>query len=344
MKIVKLPIIAIAVILPLAIVSSFVVLWMASPADPTADTRLFTVDRGASVRSIVSGLETEGLVRSGFVAYAYARAKSLTLRAGTFRISPSQSTRQILDIIASGREETIRVTIPEGLSLSKTSRHLAEAGIVEEDEFIAAAGDPLLLQSFDIPAATAEGYLFPDTYFFPYGIRADSVIRMMIKTFFERVSALSGMPSDPEALRKGVILASVVEREYRVEEEAPLIASVFANRLRIGMGLQSCATIEYIITEIQGKEHPHRLLDSDLAIPSDYNTYLWAGLPPGPICSPGRVALEAAFTPSQTNYLYFRLTDPERGTHSFTRSLDEHVRAGRDLVLKASPSSGESGR
>ncbi|WP_255947327.1 endolytic transglycosylase MltG [Brucepastera parasyntrophica] len=131
-----------------------------------------------------------------------------------------------------------------------------------------------------------------------------------------------------------VILASIVEREYQIREEAPLIASVFANRLKIGMGLQSCATIEYIITEIQGLPHPVRLYDRDLEIRSDYNTYLWAGLPPSPISNPGLIALNAAFNPAKTNYLYFRLTDSESGAHTFTRSLDEHVSAGRNLTVK----------
>jgi UPF0755 protein len=100
------------------------------------------------------------------------------------------------------------------------------------------------------------------------------------------------------------------------------------------MGLQSCATVEYILTEIQGKPHPEKLLLEDLEIQNDYNTYIWAGLPPGPISSPGLVALEAAFKPATTDFLYFRLTDTIKGTHSFTRSLDEHVKAGRSLELK----------
>lgn len=328
----------VAALLAFALAGGIIFLRLASPLDSEGDERLFTVERGSSVRSIAQELESEGLIRSWYVAYAIARLESITLRAGTFRLSPGNGTRETLKIIAEGREETIRVTVPEGLSLSKTARHLADEGIADEHAFIAAASDPELLKSFGIPALTAEGYLFPDTYFFPYGISAERVVRMMVETFFARVARMPGAPAEPVSLRNAVILASVVEREYRVSEEAPLISSVFANRIRIGMGLQSCATIEYIITEIQGKEHPNRLLESDLAIPSDYNTYLWAGLPPGPICSPGRIALEAAFEPARTDYLYFRLTDPAQGTHSFTRSLDEHVRAGRNLSLKSSPS------
>ena len=130
-----------------------------------------------------------------------------------------------------------------------------------------------------------------------------------------------------------MILASIVEREYRVEEEAPLIASVFTNRLRLGIGLESCATLAYIITEIQHKPHPEYITLEDKGIDSPYNTYKWAGLPPGPIANPGRVALDAAFHPARTDYLYFVLRDPEEGKHYFSRDLDAHNKA-KNLYLK----------
>ncbi len=308
--------------------------YLASPVNPSGESSLFTVTRGETARGITASLAKSSLIRSKTVAYAIVRIRNVSLRAGTYRLSPAQSAFSILDTIATGREETRRVTIPEGLSLTKTARHLEAEGIVSAADFIAAARDPSVLSAWDIREATAEGYLFPDTYFFPYGMDAAAVVRMMVSNFFARIASIPGTPTDPAKLKAAVILASVIEREYQVPEEAPLIASVFSNRLKIGMGLQSCATIEYIITEIQGKPHPYRLLDADLAIPSDYNTYLWAGLPPGPICSPGMVSLAAAFAPAKTDYLYFRLVDPDTGTHAFTRSLEEHVKAGHDLVLK----------
>ncbi len=308
--------------------------WSLSPRSAAADSELFTVSKGETARAIVNGLEGRGFIRSGTAAYAVVRLRGISLRAGTYRLSSSWGTLKILSLIASGKEETRRVTIPEGLSISKTARHLEAEGILSAEAFAAAARKPGVLAPYGIEEGTAEGYLFPDTYFFPYGISADDLVDMMVSTFFSRLKSIPGAPSEPAKIRSAVILASVVEREYQVPEEAPLIASVFANRLKIGMGLQSCATIEYIITEIQGKPHPYRLLDSDLTIPSDYNTYLWAGLIPGPICSPGLVSLKAAFAPADTDYLYFRLVDPEAGTHAFTRSLDEHVKAGRQLVLK----------
>jgi len=304
------------------------------PVNSSGDTVLFTVDRGTSMHEISSKLQSRSLIRSGLFANIYSRLAMLSLKAGTFKLSPSMSTSQILFYIDEGKQEYTKVTVPEGLTLSQTAKHLEETGVVNADEFNKAAHNPTILAKYHISGNDAEGYLFPDTYFFPYNENAETVVSLMIQNFFTKVNSLEKRPVDPAELYRKVILASIIEREYRVAEEAPYIASVFTNRLKIGMGLQSCATIEYIITEIQQKPHPSKLSLEDLTIKNDYNTYLWAGLPPGPISNPGLVAISAAFSPADTKYLYFRLTDPDAGTHSFTHSLDEHIEAGRHLVLK----------
>jgi len=134
--------------------------------------------------------------------------------------------------------------------------------------------------------------------------------------------------TDAAELNRRIIIASIVEREYRVPEEAAVMAGVFYNRLDIGMALQSCATVEYVITEIQGRPHPEQLFNRDLEIRDPYNTYIRPGLPPGPISAPGETALKAAFIPESTEYLYFRLIDTGAGRHYFSRTLDDHIRAG----------------
>ncbi|HPO02175.1 endolytic transglycosylase MltG [Treponema zuelzerae] len=306
-----------------------------SSVDPASEQSvLFQVSRGQSVASVCQSLEESGLVRSALISRLHVRLYGLTVKAGTYRLSPSQNTQSIIKTLSDGKQETKRVTIPEGLTLGKVASYLESQGFFSRDDFIQTAKDRNLLDEFGIAASSAEGYLFPDTYFFPLGADSEIVVRTMLRTFFSRISALEDNPESAKDLHERIIMASIVEREYRLADEAPLIASVFANRLKIGMGLQSCATIEYIITEIEGKAHPSRLLVSDLEIPNDFNTYLWAGLPPGPICSPGLVAIKAAFSYPSTPYLYFRLTDPDTGRHSFTRSLEEHVQAGRQLYLK----------
>jgi UPF0755 protein len=133
-----------------------------------------------------------------------------------------------------------------------------------------------------------------------------------------------------------VIIASIVEREYRVDEEAALMAGVFYNRLGIGMALQSCATVDYVITEIQGRPHPDVLYTRDIEIRDPYNTYIRPGLPPGPISFPGAVALNAAFFPAASEYLYFRLVDSAAGRHYFSKTLDDHIRAGVLYVKRRS--------
>jgi UPF0755 protein len=186
------------------------------------------------------------------------------------------------------------------------------------------------MERYRIPASTMEGYLFPETYLFPAGWPPAMVVAAMADTFFRRLGEIdpAAGEQDPEELHRGVILASIVEREYRIDEEAPLMAGVFDNRLRIGMALQSCATVEYVITESQDRPHPEILYTRDTEIPDPYNTYQYPGLPPGPISNPGEVALRAGFVPGKSDYLYFRLTDPAAGRHYFSRTLDDHIRAG----------------
>jgi UPF0755 protein len=323
-------IIALALILSVAVAAILPGLPVSAAGSPV----LFRVSEGASVLEIADSLEHASLIRSALYARLYVRFSRDTLKAGYYRVSPAMSTWAIVRLIAEGKQDSVRVTIPEGLTISKVAEHLERAGVLSAWDFVAAAEKPDVLASRGIAAKTAEGFLFPDTYFFPVGVDANSAVAMMVDNFFAKIKDVPNAPASGSELYAKVILASIVEREYRAADEAPIIASVFENRIKIGMGLQSCATIEYIITEIQKKPHPSRLMDVDLEIESDYNTYKWAGLPPGPISNPGLVALNAAINPENTKYLYFRLTDPEAGRHSFTHSLDEHVRAGRQLVLK----------
>jgi len=158
---------------------------------------------------------------------------------------------------------------------------------------------------------------------------------LMVKTFFDVTASIEPdwKQSPRGSMEDTVIMASIVEREYQVDEEAPVIASVFYNRLQRSIGLESCATLEYIITEIQQKAHPEYITIDDEKIDSPYNTYKWAGLPPGPISNPGRTALAAALHPARTDYLYFVLRDPQAGRHFFSRDLTEHNKA-KYLYLK----------
>jgi UPF0755 protein len=296
------------------------------------------VRRGESAQSVGRRLERAGLIKNRFFWNLICRYNKEHLKTGTYRIEIPASQIAIHRILVSGRQILYRVTIPEGVTLKKTAAILEDAGICPADEFLESAKDPSILGRYGIPNATMEGYLFPDTYLFPSEYPAARIINSMADTFFTKIKKIepsfSGM--SPDELNKKVILASIIEREYRVESEAPVMAGVFYNRLNIGMALQSCAAVEYLITEIQDKPHPPVLYNRDLEIRSPYNTYLVPGLPPGPISAPGAIALNAAFFPEKTGYLYFRLEDPKSGSHYFSATLDEHIRAGR-LLPKGMP-------
>ena len=295
------------------------------------------VRRGETSQSVGLRLERAGLINNRYFWNLLCRINKEPVKSGTYRLEEPASQIAIHRLLVSGRQIMYRVTIPEGATLKKAARLLEEAGICSAEEFLEAAVDPEILNVYMIPNSSMEGYLFPDTYLFPAEYPASSAITAMADNFFKRIESIdpSAVNLTPVQLNEKVILASIVEREYRVAEEAPLMAGGFYNRLGINMALQSCATIEYIITEIQEKPHPSVLYNRDLEISDPYNTYIRPGLPPGPISAPGAVALHAALFPQESNFLYFRLDDPQSGKHYFSRTFDEHIRAGQ-LILKDS--------
>ena len=296
---------------------------------------LLEIRKGETGRSVGNRLQEAGLIRSRHFWVFMSRIRNEYIKTGTYRLAPPLSQLEIYRILVSGRQMLLRITIPEGLTLAKTARIYEENGICSMRDFLAAAQDSEVLDFYNIPFDSMEGYLFPDTYFFQADFPAARIVRTMADNFFKRIQAIESGAStmNPAELNERVIIASIVEREYRQAEEAPLMAGVFNNRLKIGMALQSCATVEYVITEIQGRPHPDILLNRDLEIRNPYNTYIVPGLPPGPISSPGATALNAAFNPQKSDYLYFRLSDPARGIHYFSKTLDDHIKAGL-LYLK----------
>ncbi|MDR1838540.1 MAG: endolytic transglycosylase MltG [Treponema sp.] len=293
------------------------------------------VRRGESAQSVGLRLERAKLIKSSFFWNLICRLEKEHIKIGTYRIEIPASPIAIHRLLVSGRQILYRVTIPEGVTLKKMAAILEEAGICSAEDFLNAAGDSQITGAYRIPNATMEGYLFPDTYLFQKEYPAEQVIKTMADNFYRRIENIdpSVVKLSSQELNEKVILASIVEREYRVADEAPLMAGVFFNRLRINMALQSCATVEYIITEIQDKPHPAVIYNRDLEIRDPYNTYLRPGLPPGPISAPGIVALQAVLFPEKTDFFYFRLNDPANGRHYFSRTLDEHISAG-ELIPK----------
>lgn len=301
------------------------------------ESHRFIVEPGKSLQTIAFELEREGFIRSGLFFRLLGRVKKMEnrVKAGVYEIPPESTSLEIFNLLVSGKQQLIKVTIPEGHTLRKIAEILETRGIVSAEEFISVAEQEELLNELSIPGNTLEGFLFPDTYFFPPEYESKRVITHLTDNFFKNLEKIypNWRELEPAELERKIILASIVEREYRLPQEAPLIASVFYNRLKVNMGLNSCATIEYIITEIEGKDHPEFLSYEDLEIDSPFNTYKWAGLPPHPICCPGAVAIKASFYPENTDFFYFVLKDPATGEHHFSESNIEHIEAKR-MYLK----------
>jgi len=329
--------VAAAVIVIAAAACGIILSFALSPAESLGSGGLFTVERGDSAQSTAAALEARGCIRSALAFRLLARVKGVgtSLKAGTYRILPGMGAKRILEEFVSGEQALTRVTVPEGFTLTQIGSLLEREGIAARIDFLQAAISPKLLADLGIHGSSAEGYLFPDTYFFPSNYSGEGVVRSMVKTFRDRLATIpEAFALSPEQLRDRIILASIVEREYKAPEEAPYMASVFYNRLKIRMALQSCATVVYVITERLGKPHPDIIYDRDLRLEDPYNSYIYRGLPPGPISNPGMTALRAAFYPASTRYLYFRLVDAEASKHHFSLTLEEHLDARRLFIKK----------
>jgi len=316
-----------AALAAIALVVVFVLLG-GPPGSPGNASTLIRIEKGSSATDVATLLRGQNLIRSEAMFQLLLRLTGTDkkLKAGTYRIPRGTSVSSIMAILAEGRISELHVTIPEGATIRIIGGILEKAGVCGAAEFETAANDPMVAAKFGAPGHGLEGFLFPDTYLFSENSAAEEVIRMMTQNFFAKVKSLAPKGLiDEKTLYNDVILASIVEREYRVAAEAGLIASVFKNRLRIGMALQSCATVVYVITEKQGKPHPKVVHYSDLAIEDPYNTYIRRGLPPGPISNPGETALRAVFNSPKSDYLYFRLIDEVEGLHKFSRTFEEHV-------------------
>ena len=284
-----------------------------------------TIPAGATMRSAAESLSLGGVVRFPglFSAYAKARRADRGIKAGTYVLAKSASWNAVLAALRGGGAVNT-VMIPEGLTLAQVEAVLTAKLGVPADSVAAATRDTALLRHFDIPIATLEGYLFPDTYFFPPGTSARTAVATMARRFEQqwKPAWLGRLDTVTMTRHDVVILASIVEREAKLPEERPLIAAVYMNRLRKGMRLQADPTVQYALPQYQ-----KRLLNRHLTVDSPYNTYRNKGLPPGPIGAPGAASIQAALYPAEVPYLYF-VAFPD-GHHEFRVSLEQHQAAAR---------------
>jgi UPF0755 protein len=316
------------VFITLLIVFTFILLLIISTYRRT--TAEIKIEKGSNLKTIATELRDSRVIPASRVFTLYVRiiGGEKSIKAGTYRFEPFVSPISAAKMLVRGETVAERIVIPEGRTARQIGQILEISHIVSAESFLKAVNNPALAKSLDIPSSSCEGYLFPDTYFFEQNSNPEDIIIRMVNKFWAALSKIESESSyllrSHQEIYQKVILASIVEREYRLPEDAPLIASVFENRLARNMRLQSCATVVYVLTEHQGKPHPSIVYYNDLMIRDDYNTYMHKGLPPGPISNPGAVSLKAALFPPRTEFLYFRLEDAQSGKHRFSRTLDEH--------------------
>lgn len=291
-----------------------------------------TVLPGESAEVVIQRLAEAGIVQDAALLRSYLRYYRLDTRiqAGRYALTGEMSIPQLAEALQLAIVHQARLTVPEGWRLEQIADALPSEGIdFTAAEFLAAASQAEKLESvLGITAANTEGYLFPETYALGAGTSAEELVDTMLSTFEERVSAelRSGFEAQGLSLQQAVTLASIVEREAIVPEERPLIAGVFLNRLRSGMRLEADPTVQYALGRQPGGEWWKAPLTlADLELDSPYNSYLYSGVPPGPIANPGLSALQAVAFPAQTEFLFFRAACDGSGRHQFALTFDEHL-------------------
>ena len=302
-------------------------LLLAACARPEGPAERIIVPSGATFRAVADSLDAHGLIgwRPWFLTVARVGQFDRSVRPGIYEFAPGTSALSILRALRKGRFVAIRFTVPEGRTILDIAALAEERLQIPRDSLLVAARDTSRLRQHGIEAPSAEGWLAPETYLVPAHSTARDVVVMMLDQFEADWDSSWTARLDSVNLNRAqvVTLASIVEGEAQVEEERPVIAAVYLNRLRIGMALQADPTVQYAIQLATGARKP-RLLNADYAFPSPYNTYLNPGLPPGPVGAPGRKSIEAVLYPADAPYLYFVATGG--GKHSFSRTYDEHLR------------------
>ena len=277
--------------------------------------KVVNIPSGTNAKEIVDLLEKNEIIRkNNYTFRILIKLMKLEdqLKYGEYTLSPSMNMLQMLDKLVKGEVIAYKITIPEGYTGTQIAELLDEKEVAEKETF---------LKLLEDREKSLEGYLFPDTYEVPKKYGAENIVKVMLSNF-NQIAIENKFTDRAEeigfSLNEIIILASIIEKEAKFNEEKNKVSSVFHNRLEKGMKLQSCATIQYIL-----EEPKERLDENDLKIDSPYNTYLYKGLPPGAICNPGLDSILAALEPEEEDYLYFVLG--ENGRHIFSKTYQEHL-------------------
>ena len=287
---------------------------------------------GTSTKSIAKQLADERIIRSSllFEVVAYFEGASRYLQAGTYELSAAMSPREIIHQLKAGKVVHRHFVVPEGLTVAQIAQLFEDEGFGTAESFNRAARDLQWQKRYGIEVNSLEGYLFPNTYKLVDGIAAAKVIKMMLDEFNrhwtrERTQEAESINFSPQEI---ITLASIIEKEAKIDSERPLISAVFHNRLKRGWKLEADPTVLYALGN-----PPRALTTRDLKFDSSYNTYVNRGLPPAPICNPGLASIIAALRPVESSHLYFVAIGD--GKHYFSNTLAEHNRVVRRIRRNA---------
>lgn len=288
----------------------------------TESPRYFKVLKGSSVRQIAGDLSSEGFIRSRLMFIAAAKVSGLDrkIKAGFYEISGQENLWELVSKFSQGSYIGISVTLPEGLPARRIAGILSAKLDIDSAQFMSFMTDSTLLKRFGIDQKSFEGYLLPETYEFQFGVSAKEVFVKLAessKKLWDNLIWQDELKNRKLSIHTVLTMASIVEGEARLDAERPVIAGLYWNRVKIGMRLQADPTIQFLLPN-----GPRRLLFRDLEINSPYNTYLNAGLPPGPIGNPGAKSIEAALFPAENKFLY--MVADGNGGHVFSKTLQEH--------------------
>jgi UPF0755 protein len=305
-----------------------------TPEDSAGQLQAFTVNQGETVDSISFRLESGGLIRNGDALRAYLIYTGLDtgIQAGNYELSPASTAMQIARRLQDATPDKVTFVVLPGWRLEEIAAALPTSGLaITPGEFILSATNPVPGVNLGLPtvAVSLEGFLFPDSYLLKRDITADELVNTLLSDFMSKTTLdiREGFLAHGLDLYQGTILASIVQREAMVDDEQPVIASVFYNRLAAGMTLSSDPTVQYAIGFVNDTKTwwKNPLSADDLTIDSPYNTYIYKGLPPGPISNPSLSALRAAAFPATTNYYYFRARCDGSHRHNFAETYQQHL-------------------
>ena len=300
------------------------------PMSDNTELQVFEVVPGMTLKRVSQELSRQNLIRSAsaFQAIALIQDKQKLIMVGEYNVSPSMLPADILKRITSGKTVLHPVTIPEGYRITEIADLLAKQNLADKENFLQQTKNMKLVTG--VSADSLEGYLFPETYHFGKFTAEATIVKKMVETFKERALKQEFLKRAGEmgfSYHEIITLASLIEKETGKDSERKQISSVFHNRLKKNMRLQTDPTVIYAIENFDGN-----IRKRDLKIDSPYNTYRYKGLPPGPIASPGLKSIVAALYPTKSSNLYF--VSRQDGSHQFSATLNEHNRAVQKYQLR----------